>query len=78
MTPEGTLARLHEYNEVFTILDGVNRSLDVGGQINIPVPVYPENIKDLDNYNVDFFPLSSSAARWARAGHRNCQPTDAG
>jgi hypothetical protein len=42
--------------EVFKILDGVNRSLSVGGQVNILVPVYPENIKDSDNYTVDFYP----------------------
>jgi hypothetical protein len=41
---------------VLKILDGVNGSLDVGGQVNILVPVYPENIKDSDNYTVDFFP----------------------
>jgi hypothetical protein len=43
--------------EVFKILEGVSRSLHVGGQVNILVPVYPENIKDSDNYNVDFFPV---------------------
>lgn len=42
--------------EVFKILDGVNKSLNIGGQLNVLVPVYPENIKDPDNYNVDFFP----------------------
>jgi ubiquinone/menaquinone biosynthesis C-methylase UbiE len=47
---------MFDKSEVFKILDGVNRSLDVGGQINVLVPVYPENIKDSDNYTVDFFP----------------------
>jgi O-methyltransferase domain len=47
---------LFDKSEVFKIFDGVNRSLDVGGQVNILVAVYPENIKDSDNYTVDFFP----------------------
>jgi ubiquinone/menaquinone biosynthesis C-methylase UbiE len=47
---------MFDKSDVFKILDGVNRSLEVGGQVNIMVPVYPENINDSDNYNVDFFP----------------------
>ena len=47
---------MFDKKEVFDILSGVNRSLNPGGQVNILVPVYPENIKDSDNYNVDFFP----------------------
>jgi hypothetical protein len=47
---------MFDKSDVFRILEGVNRSLEVGGRVNIMVPVYPENIKDSDNYNVDFFP----------------------
>lgn len=47
---------MFDKDDVFKILKGVNRSLEVGGQVNIMVPVYPENIADSDNYNVDFFP----------------------
>jgi len=47
---------MFDKRDVFRILGGVNQSLQVGGQVNIMVPVYPENIKDSDNYNVDFFP----------------------
>jgi O-methyltransferase domain len=47
---------MFDRSDVFRILEGVHRSLDVGGQVNIMVPVYPENIRDSDNYNVDFFP----------------------
>jgi predicted nicotinamide N-methyase len=47
---------MFDKNEVVQILDGVNRSLEVGGQVNVLVPVYPENIEDSDNYTVDFFP----------------------
>jgi hypothetical protein len=47
---------MFDKSDVGKILEGVNRSLDVGGQVNILVPVYPQDIKDSDNYNVDFFP----------------------
>jgi SAM-dependent methyltransferase len=47
---------MFDKGDVGKILRAVNRSLDVGGQVNILVPVYPENIKDTGNYNVDFFP----------------------
>jgi O-methyltransferase domain len=47
---------MFDKSDVFKILKGVNGALEVGGQVNILVPVYPENIKDTDNYNVDFFP----------------------
>ncbi|SCL32298.1 Transcriptional regulator [Micromonospora pallida] len=47
---------MFDRDDVFAILEGVNRSLKVGGQVHIMVPVYPENIADTDNYNVDFFP----------------------
>ncbi|MET0233432.1 MAG: methyltransferase, partial [Kibdelosporangium sp.] len=43
-------------DEVFAILDGASKALNDGGQIHILVPVYPENIRDAGNYNVDFFP----------------------
>jgi ubiquinone/menaquinone biosynthesis C-methylase UbiE len=45
---------MFDKKEVFKILDGVKRSLDVGGQVHILVPVYPENIKD--SCTVDFYP----------------------
>jgi hypothetical protein len=47
---------MFDKEDVLKILDGVHQSLNAGGQVNILVPVYPENIKDSDNYNVDFFP----------------------
>jgi hypothetical protein len=47
---------MFDKDDVFRILEGVNRSLETGGQVNIMVPVYPENIQDTGNYNVDFFP----------------------
>jgi hypothetical protein len=47
---------MFDKSDVVKILEGVNKSLAVGGQVHIMVPVYPENIQDSDNYNVDFFP----------------------
>jgi hypothetical protein len=47
---------MFDKDDVFRILQGVNKSLEVGGQVHVMVPVYPEDIKDADNYNVDFFP----------------------
>jgi hypothetical protein len=68
---------MFDQNEVFTILDGVNKALNVGGQVNILVPVYTENIKD--SYTVDYTTRpSSSAAPRLRAGHRSCRRTKDG
>jgi hypothetical protein len=47
---------MFDKSDVFKILNGVNGSLEAGGQVHIMVPVYPEEITDSDNYNVDFFP----------------------
>jgi hypothetical protein len=47
---------MFDKDDVVRILKGVHASLEVGGQVNIMVPVYPEDITDTDNYNVDFFP----------------------
>ncbi|MEZ0073065.1 methyltransferase, partial [Planotetraspora sp. GP83] len=43
-------------DDVLKIFEGVNQSLEVGGQVHILVPIYPENVKDTDNYTIDFFP----------------------
>lgn len=47
---------MFDKDDVFKILQGVHKSLEVGGQVHVMVPVYPEDIKESDNYNVDFFP----------------------
>lgn len=47
---------MFDRDDVLRILAGVHRSLEPGGQVHVLVPVYPEDIKDADNYNVDFFP----------------------
>ncbi len=47
---------MFDKDDVIRILTGVNRSLPVGGQVNIMVPAYPDDLRDTDNYNVDFFP----------------------
>jgi hypothetical protein len=45
---------MFDKTEVFKILNGVNRSLAVGGQVNILVPVYSENLKE--SRTVDYYP----------------------
>ncbi|QDY80663.1 hypothetical protein FQU76_33500 [Streptomyces qinzhouensis] len=47
---------MFDKDDVRRILDGANASLVPGGQVHILVPVYPEDIRSADNYNVDFFP----------------------
>ncbi|WP_456154803.1 methyltransferase [Wenjunlia vitaminophila] len=59
---------MFDKDDVFRILQGVHSSLEVGGQVNIMVPVYPENIKDTDNYNVDFFPAFFIGCTMAQGG----------
>jgi ubiquinone/menaquinone biosynthesis C-methylase UbiE len=59
---------MFDKDDVLTILGGVNKALKAGGQVNILVPVYPENIKDTDNYNVDFFPAFFIGAAMGQGG----------
>lgn len=42
--------------DVKQILGRVREVLRPGGQVHIMVPVYPEDLHDPQNYNVDFFP----------------------
>jgi hypothetical protein len=59
---------MFDKSDVFRILEGVNGSLKVGGQVDILVPVYPEDIHDADNYNVDFFPAFFIGATMGQGG----------
>jgi hypothetical protein len=59
---------MFDQDDVFRILDGVHKSLNVGGQVHVMVPVYPEDIKDADNYNVDFFPSFFLGATMGQGG----------
>ncbi|MFD0319284.1 methyltransferase [Streptomyces flavalbus] len=47
---------MFDKSDVFRILEGVNKSLEVGGQVHVLVPVFPENLKETENYTVDFYP----------------------
>lgn len=47
---------MFDKKEVFRILTGVNASLNAGGTVNILVPVYPEEVRNADNVDIDFFP----------------------
>lgn len=59
---------MFDKDDVVRILDGVNASLKPGGQVHIMVPVYPEDIRDTDNYNVDFFPAFFIGATMGQGG----------
>ncbi|MFI9604706.1 methyltransferase [Streptomyces sp. NPDC052043] len=59
---------MFDKDDVGRILDGVNKSLEVGGEVHILVPVYPEDIKETDNYNVDFFPAFFIGAAMGQGG----------
>lgn len=47
---------MFDKSDVFRILEGVHKSLEAGGEIHALVPVFPENLRDTDNYTVDFYP----------------------
>ncbi|MFE7353330.1 methyltransferase [Streptomyces sp. NPDC057543] len=45
---------MFDKDDVLKILNGVHESLEVGGQVNILVPIYAENIKE--SWSVDYYP----------------------
>ena len=47
---------LFDKSDATRILHNVNKSLDVGGQVNVLVPVYQDNVRDHDSRSVDFYP----------------------
>lgn len=59
---------MFDKDDVVRIFNGVHEALNPGGQVNILVPVYPENIQDTDNYNVDFFPAFFIGCTMAQGG----------
>ncbi|MFF0167769.1 methyltransferase [Streptomyces prasinus] len=59
---------MFDKEDVLRIFDGVSRSLNPGGQVHILVPVYPESIKDTDNYTIDFFPSFFLGASMGQGG----------
>lgn len=47
---------IFDKSEALKILENANKSLDAGGTIIILAPVYPEDVRQADDYQVDFFP----------------------
>lgn len=47
---------MFDKKDVLRILTGVGEALDVGGQVNILVPVYPDDVKETSSAGVDMFP----------------------
>jgi SAM-dependent methyltransferase len=54
--------------DVLRILTEVYRALPPGGLVHVLAPVYPEDITDPDNYNVDFFPALFLGATMGQGG----------
>ena len=59
---------MFDKEEVLKILDEVNKSLDIGGQVNLLVAIYPENLKDSDARTIDFFPAFFLGATMGQGG----------
>lgn len=59
---------MFDKDDVVRILERVHTALEPGGQVNILVPIYPEDITDADNYNIDFFPTFFLGATMAQGG----------
>jgi predicted nicotinamide N-methyase len=47
---------LWDKSEVLKILRNVNKSLEVGGQVSVLVPVYQDDVREFDSRSVDFYP----------------------
>jgi O-methyltransferase len=47
---------LFDKSDATRILANVNKSLNVGGQVDVLVPVYQDNVRDFDSRSVDFYP----------------------
>jgi hypothetical protein len=47
---------LFDKSDATRILANVNKALNVGGQVNVLVPVYQDNVRDFDSRSVDFYP----------------------
>jgi SAM-dependent methyltransferase len=54
--------------DVLRIFREIAKSLEPGGQVNMMVPVYPEDITDTDNSTVDFFPAFFIGATMGQGG----------
>lgn len=59
---------MFDHGDVVKILTGVNQALVPGGLVHVLVPVYPEDIHDTDNFNVDFFPAFFIGATMGQGG----------
>jgi hypothetical protein len=61
---------MFDKDDVFRILQSVNKSLEVGAEVHVLVPVVPENLKDADNYTVDFYPSFFIGCAMGQGGPR--------
>ncbi|TVT10417.1 hypothetical protein FNH07_05465 [Amycolatopsis bartoniae] len=47
---------LFDKSEVVKILANVHKALNVGGQVNVLVPVFQDDVREFDSRSVDFYP----------------------
>ncbi|MGC5660286.1 methyltransferase [Micromonospora sp. WMMD723] len=59
---------MYDRGDVLRILRSANGALEVGGQLVILAPVYPEDITDRDDSQVDFFPTFLLGCATAQGG----------
>ena len=65
-------------DDVFKIFTGVNRALEVGGQVNLLIPLYPENNEDIDSRSsVDFYPTFFIGCAMGQGGGQKVSPRTA-
>jgi hypothetical protein len=59
---------MFDREDVLRIFKGVYESLDIGGQVNILVPIYPEDLRESDARTVDFYPTFFLGCTMAKGG----------
>lgn len=59
---------MFDKEDVLRIFQQINRSLAVGGQVNLLVPIYPENMRESDARTVDFYPTFFLGCTMAKGG----------
>ncbi|TDU75511.1 O-methyltransferase [Streptomyces sp. KS 21] len=59
---------MFDKEDVVRILTSVSEALEVGGQVNILVPVYPDDVKDTSSAGVDLFPAYFLSGAMGKGG----------
>nr|BAE78989.1 Probable methyltransferase [Streptomyces sp. KO-3988] len=59
---------MYDKDDVLTMFRNAHRALEPGGQIVVLAPVYPEDVRDADDYQADFFPAYILGCVMGRGG----------